>query len=213
MFISRKTLFRVQSTCFILFYLVLFHRIRSFLNLFYRIWFCDSLSRLILSLLISFQYFNLFYLILSYRSYWPLKALGLPKRFHCEENVKAALADENTNRYRTFVSELRALLVRNGRLYNFVWERLLYIDNDIDGGCSVLMEAVGLSKWWGVEDMEYYFGWLRWDTLLFRIFWCDCGDICIMTRYVIERHKMNLRTVPFWNRWGNRCDSLCDDSR
>ena len=75
-----------------------------------------------------------------------MKALGLPKRFHCEENVEAALADKNTSWYRTFLSELRALHVRNGRLYNFVWERLLYIDNDIDGGCSVLMEAVGLSK-------------------------------------------------------------------
>ena len=60
--------------------------------------------------------------------------------------MKAALVDKNMNRYRTFVSELRALSVRDERLYNFVWERLLYIDNDIDGGCSVLMEAVGLSK-------------------------------------------------------------------
>ena len=75
-----------------------------------------------------------------------MKALGLPKRFHCEENVEAALADKNTDWYRTFVGELRALHVRNGRLYNFVWERLLYVDNDIDGGCSVLMEAVGLAK-------------------------------------------------------------------
>ena len=81
----------------------------------------------------------------EYRSYWPLKALGLPKQFHTEENMKAALGDKNTNGYRTFVGELRALSVRDERLYNFVWERLLYIENDIDGGCSVLMEAVGLS--------------------------------------------------------------------
>ena len=82
----------------------------------------------------------------QYRIYWPLNALGLPKLFHSEENVKAALADKSRNRYRTFVSELRALSVRDERLYNFVWGRLLCIDNDIDGGCSVLMEAVGLSK-------------------------------------------------------------------
>ena len=49
----------------------------------------------------------------EYRSFWPLKALGLPKRFHCEENVKAALADKNTYRYRSFVTELRALSARD----------------------------------------------------------------------------------------------------
>ena len=82
----------------------------------------------------------------QYRTYWPLKALGLSKRFHCEENVKAALADKKSYRYGNFTKELRAVFLRDERLYNFVWERLLYIDNDIDGGCSVLMEAVGLSK-------------------------------------------------------------------
>ena len=50
----------------------------------------------------------------EYRSFWPLKALGLPKRFHCEENVKAALADENTNWYRTFVSELGHYMLVTG---------------------------------------------------------------------------------------------------
>ena len=79
----------------------------------------------------------------EYRSYWRLKALGLPKQFHTEENMKAALADKNTNRYRTFVRDLRVLCVRDERFYKFVWERLLDIDNDIDGGCSVLMKAVG----------------------------------------------------------------------
>ena len=80
---------------------------------------------------------------LEYCSYWRLKALGLPKQFHTEENMKAALADKNTNRYRTFVRDLRVLSVRDERFYKFVWERLLDIDNYIDGGCSVLMKAVG----------------------------------------------------------------------
>ena len=58
----------------------------------------------------------------QYRIYWPLKALGLPKQFHSEENMKAALADKNTNRYRTFIRELRAVSGRDERLYNFVCE-------------------------------------------------------------------------------------------
>ena len=58
----------------------------------------------------------------QYRIYWPLKALGLPRQFHSEENMKAALADKNTNRYRTFIRELRAVSGRDERLYNFVCE-------------------------------------------------------------------------------------------
>ena len=60
----------------------------------------------------------------EYRAYWSLKALGVPKRFHCEETVKAALADKHTYRYRNFVTELRALSARDERLYKFVWESL-----------------------------------------------------------------------------------------
>ena len=48
--------------------------------------------------------------------------------------------------------------------------------------------------------MEYYFGWLRCDTSLFRIIWCDCGHICIMTSPSNESHKMNLTTLPLWMR-------------
>ena len=60
----------------------------------------------------------------QYRTYWPLKALGLPKQFHSEENLKAVLADKDTNRCRTFIRELRAVSARDERLYNFVCESL-----------------------------------------------------------------------------------------
>ena len=61
---------------------------------------------------------------MQYRTYWPLKALGLPKQFHTEENMKAALADKNSNRYRIFIRELRAVSARDERLFNFVCESL-----------------------------------------------------------------------------------------
>ena len=61
---------------------------------------------------------------LQYRTYWPLKALGLPKQFHSEENLQAALADKDTKRYRTFIRELRGVSARDERLYNFVCESL-----------------------------------------------------------------------------------------
>ena len=60
----------------------------------------------------------------QYRVYWPLKALGLPQRFYREANMKAALEDKNSSRYRIFIRELRALFLRDERLYNFVCERV-----------------------------------------------------------------------------------------
>ena len=80
-----------------------------------------------------------------YRMYWLLKVLGLLTRFHCEEYVKAVLVDEKINQYRTLVREVKVLSAKDERLCNFVWERLLYIEDDIDGGWSALMEVVG----WG----------------------------------------------------------------
>ena len=58
----------------------------------------------------------------QYRVYWPLKALGLPRLFYREENMKAALEDKNSNRYRIFIRELRGVFLRDERLYNFVCE-------------------------------------------------------------------------------------------
>ena len=60
----------------------------------------------------------------EYRAYWPLKALGLSQRFYREEIMKAALEDKNSNRYRNFITELKALFVRDERLCNFVCESL-----------------------------------------------------------------------------------------
>ena len=48
----------------------------------------------------------------QYRVYWALKALGLPREFFGEENMKG----------RAFIRELSALSVRDERLYNFVCE-------------------------------------------------------------------------------------------
>ena len=61
---------------------------------------------------------------MEYRAYWPLKALGLPQRFYREEIMKAALEDKNSNRYRNFITELKALFARDERLCNFVCESL-----------------------------------------------------------------------------------------
>ena len=55
----------------------------------------------------------------EYRTYWPLKVLGLPIQFHSEENMKAALEDKNSYRYRIFISEMKVLFARDKRLYNF----------------------------------------------------------------------------------------------
>ena len=48
----------------------------------------------------------------QYRLYWALEALGLPREFFGEENMKG----------RAFIRELSALSVRDERLYNFVCE-------------------------------------------------------------------------------------------
>ena len=58
----------------------------------------------------------------EYRTYWPLKVLGLPRQFHSEENMKFALEDKNSLRYRGFIKQLRILFARDERLYNFVSE-------------------------------------------------------------------------------------------
>ena len=58
----------------------------------------------------------------QYRTYWPLKILGLPIQFHSEENMKVALKDKNSMRYRKFIRELRVVFGRDERLYNFVCE-------------------------------------------------------------------------------------------
>ena len=60
----------------------------------------------------------------QYRTYWPLIALGLPRQFHSEKNMKAALEDKNSNLYRNFIEELRIVFARDERLYNFVCERV-----------------------------------------------------------------------------------------
>ena len=57
----------------------------------------------------------------QYRVYWPLKALGLPRQFYGEENMKG----------RAFIRELSALSVRDERLYNFVCES---VPSDVLGG-------------------------------------------------------------------------------
>ena len=61
---------------------------------------------------------------LEYRIYWPLKVLGLPRQFHTEENMKVAMEDKNSKRYRNFIRELRVVFFRDERLYNFVCESL-----------------------------------------------------------------------------------------
>ena len=48
----------------------------------------------------------------QYRVYWALKALGPPRQFYGEENMKG----------RAFIRELSVLSVRDERLYNFVCE-------------------------------------------------------------------------------------------
>ena len=63
-------------------------------------------------------------LSVQYRIYWPLKALGLPQRFYREANMKAALEDKNSDRYRRFMKDLRAVFDRDERLYKFVNESL-----------------------------------------------------------------------------------------
>ena len=45
-------------------------------------------------------------LLVQYRTYWALKALGLSKEFDRGETMKAALEDKSTNRYRCFIREL-----------------------------------------------------------------------------------------------------------
>ena len=65
----------------------------------------------------------------EYRTYWPLKALGLPWQFHSEENMKAALKKKNSYRYRTFIKALRAVFATDERLYKFVVAVLIPLYN------------------------------------------------------------------------------------
>ena len=60
----------------------------------------------------------------EYRTYWPLKAFGLPRQFHSEENMKVALEDKNSRRYRNFIKQLKIVFSRDERLYNFVCESI-----------------------------------------------------------------------------------------
>ena len=54
----------------------------------------------------------------QYRTYWPLKVLGLPKQFHSEESMKAAVEDKNSDWYGNFIKVLRAVYEREERLSN-----------------------------------------------------------------------------------------------
>ena len=74
----------------------------------------------------------------QYRTYWPLKALGLSRRFYREESMKAALEDKNSSRYRNFIRELRAVFARDERLYNLVCESVARVHWRESRRCGLL---------------------------------------------------------------------------
>ena len=69
----------------------------------------------------------------QYRLYWALEALGLPREFFGEVNMKG----------RAFIRELSVLSVRDERLYNFVCES---VPSDVFEGIRSEMSALNSAK-------------------------------------------------------------------